>query len=91
MLDKVKLALRITHTLLDSTIEDSIETARAELIRSGVSVEKANDDDDNLIVQAIITYCMSIHANVSDLALERYNQSWLYQLDNLRKSAEYRA
>lgn len=91
MLDKVKLALRITHTLLDSTIEDSIETARAELIRSGVSVDKANDDDDNLIVQAIITYCMSIHANVSDLALERYNQSWLYQLDNLRKSAEYRA
>lgn len=88
MLDKVKLALRISHNFLDGAIEDSIDAARSEMIRSGILESKANSDD-NLICQAIVTYCMSIHANVSDLALDRYNQSWLYQLDCLRKSSEY--
>lgn len=89
MLAKVKLALRISHTSLDSAINDTIAAARAEMIRSGISEDKANSDTDTLITQAIITYCMSVYSNLGDKALERYAESWQYQIDNLRKSSDY--
>ena len=44
MLDKVKLALRISHDLLDGDITDPIEVARAQRIRSGVSKGYANSN-----------------------------------------------
>lgn len=88
ILEKVKLALRISHTALDSDIEDTINTARLEMIRAGVSSNKANSDDD-LINMAIKTYCLSVYANNPDMA-EKYDVSFKYQLDNLRKSAGYK-
>lgn len=54
MLDKVKLALRITTTAFDSEIEDLINAALADLGLAGVT--KLNDYD-MLIVRAVITYC----------------------------------
>ncbi|HDR7391264.1 head-tail connector protein [Bacillus sp. FSL R9-9410] len=56
MLDIVKLALRITHSHLDDEITDLIEAARHDLMLSGVSSLKTNDDADPLIKRAIITY-----------------------------------
>lgn len=85
LLAKVKLALRISHTLLDSDIEDTIKTARAELIRSGISEEIANSNLD-IVEMAIKTYCLFVYANDSKLG-EGYFASWQYQLDNLRKSS----
>ena len=85
MLDKVKLALRISHNLLDSDIKDTIETARAEMVRSGVSEDVAHDSN-TLIESAIKTYCQAVYANDEKRA-EGFMKSWQYQLDNIRKSS----
>ena len=87
MLEKVKLTLRISHNLLDSDIQSTIDVARAELIRSGVSKEKA-ESEDALIESAIKTYCLFVHTN-DDKRAQGFFESWQYQLDNLRKSIEY--
>lgn len=83
MLKKVKDALRIKHELLDDALEDDINTARAELIRSGCDSEIAMGDSD-LVQSAIKTYCL--YVNSDGKKAEGYWKSWLYQLENLRKS-----
>ena len=50
MLEKVKEALRITHTHLDDEIADLIESCKLDLSISGVSVIVENDP---LILQAV--------------------------------------
>lgn len=82
--DKVKLALRISHNLLDGEITDVIASARAELKRAGVNSEKA-DSDDEIIETAIKTYALAYYSSdVKDAA--RYQESFKYQCDCLRKS-----
>ena len=54
MIEKVKLALRITTTAFVSEIEDLISAALADLGIAGV--ENAVETDP-LIVRAVITYC----------------------------------
>lgn len=85
MLEKVKLALRISHSYLDSDIESTISTARAEMIRSGVSESVAYSDAD-VVEMAIKTYCLFVYANDTKMS-EGYFKSWQYQLDNIRKSS----
>ena len=54
MIDKVKLALRITTNAFDYEIVDLIEAALKDLGIAGVT----NDDTtDPLIIRAVITYC----------------------------------
>lgn len=84
MLAKVKLALRITHSLLDSDITATISTARAEMIRSGISSDVANSSLD-IVEMAIKTYCLFVYANDAKMS-DGYFTSWQYQLDNIRKS-----
>lgn len=82
--DKVKLALRISHNLLDAEITDVIASARSELVRAGVDETKANSDDE-IIETAIKTYALAYYASdVKDA--ERYQESFKYQCDCLRKS-----
>lgn len=84
MFDKVKLALRISHNLLDGEISDVITSARDELIRAGVDSTLANSDEE-LIQTAIKTYALAYYSSdVKDA--ERFNQSFYYQCDCLRKS-----
>ena len=45
MLDKVKLALRITHSKLDSEINENIDAAKEELERAGVPRDVATDPE----------------------------------------------
>lgn len=90
MLEKVKLALRISHSYLDEDILDTINIARAEMIRSGISKEKANDDEDSLIIGAIKTFC-KYQFSSDNTRVEGFRISWEYQLDNLRKTDGYRA
>lgn len=88
-LDKVKTALRISHTKLDDDIQLSIDAAEAEMIRAGVDAESV-DTDDPLIAKAVITFVKQFYANDQTEA-EKYAAAWQMQLDNLRKSAGYRA
>ena len=54
MLEKVRLALRITTTTFDEEIKDLIAAALADLGIAGVSNE---DESDPLIIRAVVTYC----------------------------------
>ena len=82
--DKVKLALRISHNLLDDEINDVIASARQEMIRAGVTEEVANSDME-LVETAIKTYALEYYASDTKDA-ERYSNSFKYQLDCIRKS-----
>lgn len=84
MLEKVKLALRISHNKLDSEIEDNIKEARAEMVRAGVVIEVA-ESELPLIEGAIKTYCKFKQADDSKLA-DGFYKSWELQLENIRKS-----
>lgn len=57
MLDAVKKSLRISNDYFNDEIEDLIESARLDLVQSGISFDKAKSDTDPLIRRAIITYC----------------------------------
>lgn len=54
MLDKVKMALRITTTAYDTELTDLIEAAKLDLGVAGVLLPS---DLDELVTRAIITYC----------------------------------
>ena len=84
ILEKVKLALRISHNLLDNEIADVITSARQELKRAGVKETKAEGGDE-IVETAIKTYALAYYSSdVKDS--ERYNESFKYQCDCLRKS-----
>ena len=53
MLNKVKLALRVTTDAFDDELNDLIEAAKLDLGLSGVD----SSYDDALLRKAIITYC----------------------------------
>lgn len=58
MLEKVKLALRITTTAYDSELTGIIYAALSDLALAGVVVEPTViDNTDHLITQAVITFC----------------------------------
>lgn len=82
---RVKLALRISHTTLDDEIDANIETARAELIRVGVSADMATGED-KLVVDAVIAYCL---ARMAATDRDRYDEAWQYRADCLRRTAIY--
>ena len=94
MLEKIKLALRISHNKLDGEINDNIAFAKQEMERLGIDTSKTVADGetavmDPLIYNAIKTYCQ--YAFTTDLkAQEGYFTSWSYQLDCLRKTEAYR-
>ena len=54
MLDKVKMALRISTDAFDSELNDLIESAKLDLGVAGVVLPSTLDE---LVIRAIITYC----------------------------------
>ena len=83
---KVANALRLSANaaqLLLPDIQFNIESARAELIRSGIPSSKVTEDT-SLIQQAIITYCL-MNMNDED-KYDQYFNAFSYQQDNLRKT-----
>lgn len=57
MLEAIKTALRISHSSLDSDIEANIAAGLLELVRAGVSKEKAVEaSEDPLIYKAVELY-----------------------------------
>ena len=58
MLEKVKLALRITTNAFDSELNDLIDAAKIDLGIAGVEIPVTTDQSVDVIVsKAIITYC----------------------------------
>lgn len=82
--DKVKLALRISHNLLDDEIKDVVESARQEMKRSGVQDAVASSTLE-IVETAIKTYALAYYAPTPDIG-EKYMESFRYQLDCIRKS-----
>ena len=90
MLEKVKLFLGITHNALDSELNEEIMAARAELIRLGVSTQKASQDNDPLITSAVKQYVASVRAK-DETKSAGHMDSFKYQADCLRKSSGYKS
>ena len=89
MLNKVKLAIRITHSKLDSEINENIDAAKEELERAGVPRDIATEPEKYpLVARAIKTYCQSMAALDQNQA-DKFMDSFKYQADNLRKSTIY--
>lgn len=55
-LEDIKTALRITNTAFDVEVSDLMDAAKSDLILSGVTATKANDETDSLIKRAITVY-----------------------------------
>ncbi len=87
LLDDIKQTLRITTTLLDTEIEDLIDSAKADLILSGVLEDKLLDTD-MLIKRAIILYCKA-NFGLDNKDSEKYMTSYISLKTHLTLSQEY--
>lgn len=54
ILDKVKMALRISTNAYDTELTDLIEAAKLDLRVAGVDIGSTPDE---LVIKAVITYC----------------------------------
>jgi uncharacterized phage protein (predicted DNA packaging) len=90
MLNDVKLSLRITSTAFDIEVQDLIKAARIDLIQSGVSSVKANDetDPDPLIKRAITLYCKAFFGYDNPDA-DRLRDSYVILKQHLSLAADY--
>lgn len=88
MLNKVKLALRISNTAYDEEIQDLINSAKSELKLSGVSEVKSNDEFDTLIIRAIVTYCKA-NFGWNNQDSEKLQNSFEMLKNHLALSSEY--
>ena len=88
MLQDVKIALRVSNTVYDSEVNDLIESARLDLIQSGVSSELANSEDP-LIKRAITTYCKA-NFGYDNPEAERFQESYNMLKQHLSLAGDYR-
>lgn len=88
MLEEVKTALRVSHTVLDGEINDLIDAARHDLMLSGISILKVADDTDPLIKRAVITYAKA-HFITDDTAAERFLTSYNMLKNHLSLAGDY--
>lgn len=84
MLEKVKLALRITTTAFDSEITDLIAAAKADLGIAGVLI---GDEMAPLIIRAVTTYCRANFGQPEDY--ERMKTAYDEQKAQLRTATGY--
>ncbi|MBY0130633.1 DNA-packaging protein [Bacillus cereus] len=89
ILKDIKKALRISHDALDDEINDVIEAARHDLMLSGVSSIKANNNDDPLIKRAIKVYCKAEFVAEAKEA-ERFQASYNMLKNHLTLAGDYK-
>lgn len=91
MLDKVKLALRISGSAFDEEVTDLINAAIADLRLVGISVpEKGSSDEkmgDPLLERAIVLYAKAEFGWNNDA--ERYRKAYDYLKCALSLSGDY--
>lgn len=86
MLNKVKLALRLTTDAYDEELNSLVDAAQLDLGIAGVIV---SDGMDALIERAIITYCKVHFGNLSDGEFGRMKASYDEQKAQLSMSTGY--
>lgn len=64
MLDKVKMALRLTTDAYDPELEDLIEAGKADLNLVGIPSDML--EADPLVIRAVVTYCRANFGSPSD-------------------------
>ncbi len=88
MVKDIKDALRVSGDDLDTEILDLIESAKADLILSGVNKDKVVDTDP-LIKRAITVYCKAHFGYDDSKIVERFEQSYISLKQHLTLSTEY--
>lgn len=86
MLDKVKLALRITTNAFDSEIADLIDAALADL---GIAGVVNLDNADPLIIRAVVTYCKVNFGSPEDGEYNRLKAAYDEQKAQLQTATGY--
>lgn len=89
MLDKVKLALRISTTALDRELQDLIDAAIADLRLVGVPVPEEGAQGDPLLDRAVILYAKAEYGYGGDP--QRYRAAYDYLKCALCLSGEHGA
>lgn len=89
MFEDIKLTLRISHNALDPEILDLIEAARHDLMLSGVSSLKANDDTDPLIKRAVTTY-VKANFGFDNPDADRLNKAYEMLKQHLSLAEDYK-
>jgi hypothetical protein len=84
MLEKVRLALRITTTAFDSELSDLINAAYADL---GIAGVVNTESTDPIIIRAVTTYCRMNFGEVSDY--DRLKASYDEQKAQLSMASNY--
>ena len=84
MLEKVKLALRITTNAFDDELNDLISAAQLDLGIAGVVIP---DEIDAIVSRAVITYC-KLHFGEPD-EYDRIKASYDEQKAQLAMCADY--
>jgi len=84
MLEKVRLALRITTEAFDAELTDLINAAYLDLGIAGVSETESTDP---LIIRAVTTYCRMNFGEVSDY--DRLKASYDEQKAQLSMASNY--
>jgi hypothetical protein len=86
MLERVKMALRITTDVFDSELEDLIEAAYLDLGIAGVENTAASDF---LIIRAVITFCKLNWGEPSDRNYDALKASYDEQKAQLATATGY--
>jgi len=92
MLDKVKLALRVTASAFDEEVTDLIAAAKADLRLVGINVPEVGSSDttgDPLLDRAIILYAKAEFGYNGDG--ERYRKAYDYLKCALSLAGDYNA
>lgn len=87
MIVKVKEALRVTHSALDTEIIDLIEACKLDLKISGIN---NITETDPLITRAIIVYCKA-HFGFDNSESERFERSYEMLKNHLALCGDYNA
>lgn len=85
MLEKVKVALRITTDVFDEELNDLIESAYRDLDIAGINIVST---EDSSIVMAVKTYCKLNWGHTDDY--DRLKASYDEQKRQLSMAREYR-
>lgn len=89
LLDDVKRELRISSTAFDTEVLDLIESAKMDLMQSGI-VETKIVETDPLIKRAIVFYCKA-YFGYDNPDAERFYESYRMLETHLALSGDYNA